>query len=72
MWKESPARNMSENDILEMESVCDTDEFDGDVQLGMVDEETGERTTFVFRSRFVVLAFAVMGTVWILSQLLLW
>lgn len=34
---------MSENEILEMESVCDTDEFDGDVHLGMVDEETGER-----------------------------
>uniref|UniRef100_A0A4W6CL04 Anoctamin n=1 Tax=Lates calcarifer TaxID=8187 RepID=A0A4W6CL04_LATCA len=30
---------MSENDILEMDSVCDTDEFEGDTELGMIDEE---------------------------------
>lgn len=57
---------MSENDILEMDSVCDTDEFEGDTELGMIDEEVGENH-FVFRKRF-----GVWVLVWILFQLCLW
>ncbi|KAK1906435.1 Anthranilate phosphoribosyltransferase [Dissostichus eleginoides] len=30
---------MSNNDIFEMDSVCDTEEMDGDMELGMIDED---------------------------------
>lgn len=48
---------MSDDEFLEMESVCDTDEFDRDVQTDMVNEEAGETTTFVCSRRFVLVAF---------------
>lgn len=54
--------NTGENDILEMESVGDTDEFDGDVRLDMIDEEVGERTTLFLAAPFVVVVVVVTGT----------
>lgn len=42
MWMETRAKKMSENDVLEMESVSDGDELDPDARLEMVDEEVGE------------------------------
>lgn len=39
----APEKTMNDNDILEMESLSDTEDFEGDTKLGIIDEEVGER-----------------------------
>ena len=34
---------MSDNDILEMESLSEAEDLEGDTDVGMIDEEVGER-----------------------------
>lgn len=41
---------MTDNDILEMESLSETEEMDGETDLELIDEDVGERETL-----FVVL-----------------
>lgn len=59
---------MSDNDIFEMDSVCETDELEGETDVGIIDEEVGKRTVL----RFVVLVCMLcgfMGAVWMLPEL---
>ena len=39
---------MADNDILEMDSVCETEDLEGDMELGMIDEDVGKRTALFF------------------------
>lgn len=39
---------MGDNDIFEMDSVCETEDLEGDTELGMIDEDVGKRTALFF------------------------
>lgn len=56
-------RTMSDHDILEMES--DNDDL-GDIELGMIDEEVGERTWSF--ATVVCMLFRSADSVWVLSS----
>lgn len=56
-------RTMSDHDILEMES--DMEDL-GDIELGMIDEEVGERTWSF--ATVVCMLFRSADSVWVLSS----
>lgn len=35
---------MSNTDVFEMDSLCDTEEMEGDMELGMIDEDMGKKS----------------------------
>lgn len=40
--KDPKTSTMRDNEIFEMDSVTETEEMEGDPELGMIDEEVGE------------------------------
>lgn len=56
---------MNGNDIVEMESMTDTEEMEGDTDAGMIEEEVGEtslpfwRVSRVIRRRWMVTFFSL-------------
>lgn len=58
---------MSRNDTFEMDSATETEEIDGDIELGMIDEEVGKSTALVCLKRSAVLECMfcrLMDAVW--------
>lgn len=58
---------MSRNDTFEMDSATETEEIDGDIELGMIDEEVGKSTALVCCTRSAVLEYMfcrLMDAVW--------
>lgn len=54
MWLELLTRNMSTNDISEMDSASETEEMGRDMHLVMINKEVGKKIVFVCCNRNAV------------------